>query len=160
MQEMILKSNESILLESCEGLLAGEEPFLIRFGTPGISRHACDRQEEMLWRSLKQHHGNPTAVYRRGSESRLVQIVPEVARPDSFGFDDQTITTTSRIFKVEKADLNGWLPKHGDTLEYDDGSGSKTYTVQKTSNAAGTFYQDVGNFGILIRIHVMEYRGF
>ena len=115
--------------------------------------------ETTLWNTLKQQHGNPTAVYRRGAESRLVSLVPETARPDSFGFDDQTITTTSRVFKVGKADLDGWLPQHGDTLEYDDGNGVKIYTVKKTRNAGNTFFQDVGNYDVMIRIHVTNYRG-
>ena len=109
--------------------------------------------DQMLWRTLKQMHGNLTAVYRRGEESRTVHVVPETARPDSFGIEDQAFTATSRVFKVEKADLDDWLPKHGDTLEYD----GKTYTVKKTSEA-NTFYQDIGNSKVMIRIIVAEPR--
>ena len=82
----------------------------------------------------------------------LDYAVPEMATPDSFG-EEYTLTTTSRVFKLGKAELEGWLPQNGDTLEY----GGKTYTVKKTG-ASNTFYQDVGNFGVMIRIFVTEYR--
>jgi hypothetical protein len=109
----------------------------------------------MLWESMKRQTGNQTAVYRRGDEVRLVCIVPESPNSDSFGFaDGGRLTTTSRVFKIGKADLLGWLPKEGDTLEYAE----KVYEVGQTG-ASDTFYQDIGNHGVMMRIFVMEYRG-
>jgi hypothetical protein len=154
MKELILHPNEPMVLQPGERIEAGAEPLRIRCGTPNVGTNAFSNMEEMLWASLKRSSGNQTAVYRRGPESRLVYVVPETAKADSFGYDDLTLTTTSRIFKVGKADLAGWLPEHGDTLDYNN----TVYTVKNTSNANNTFYQDVGNHGVMIRIIVTEYR--
>ena len=153
MDELILQPDEQIILTPGEGLAAGTQSLRIRVGTPGYGPNTFKNIEEILWRTLKHQHGNPTAIYRRGEESRLIFIVPETAKPDSFGFENQLLTTRSRGYKTCLADLLGWLPQHGDTLEFD----GKTYTVQKTSNDSGTFYQEVGNYNIMIRIHVKEY---
>jgi hypothetical protein len=154
MEELIITPNESIVLDPGEGILAGDSPLRIRFGTPNFGANSFSNSEEMLWKSMRQTSGNQTAIYRRGDEFRLVNVVPETARPDSFGFEGITLTTTSRIFKVGKADLAGWLPKHGDTLEYD----GIVYCVEVTG-VANTFYLDVGSHGVMIRILVSEGRG-
>jgi predicted small secreted protein len=90
-----------------------------------------------------------------------VNIVPETAQPDSFGFDNSVLTSTSKIFKVGKADLLGWLPQSGDKLELIPKRGQKQgkiYTVQKTG-IANTHFSDVGCYDVMIRILVKEYRG-
>jgi len=46
-----------------------------------------------------------------------------------------------------------WLPQSGDTLEWND----KIYTVRKFGS--GVFYQDTGNYEIVMRIFVTVYRG-
>ena len=153
MQELILQPNQSLVLSPGEGIGAGDEPLRIRYGEVNTADpNASANHEQMFWDTTKRQHGMRTAIYRRGTESRLVYAVPEMATPDSFG-DEYTLTTTSRVFKLGKAELEGWLPQSGDTLEY----GGKTYIVKKTG-ASNTFYQDVGNFGVMIRIFVTEYR--
>jgi hypothetical protein len=112
-----------------------------------------EQQEKMFWKSAWLGNGNLTAVYKRGTEEREVRIVPETAKTDAFEAAGHTFTTTSRLFKIEKADLQGWLPKHGDTLTCQD----KTYIVKKTRESE-TLFLDVGNHGVVIRIFVSEYR--
>ena len=154
MQELILPPNTSIVLPPGESLAAGDEPLRIRVGQPSTGTNPHENIERMQWETMKQHTDNQTAIYRRGDETRLVSIVPESPNADSFGFTDSgKLTTTTRIFKIAKADLLGWLPKEGDTLTYQD----KTYTFRKT--AADSFYQDLGNHGVMMRIFVTEYRG-
>ena len=153
MQELILKPDESFVLQPGEMIGAGSEPLRIRVGLVNEGTNAFQNLEKMLWATQKQMSGNQTAVYRRGDESRLIYVVPETATPDSFKYEDMSLTTTSRIFKVGKADLAGWLPKDGDTLTYN----GKTYTVLKTG-VSKTFYLDIGNYGVMIRIFVTEYR--
>ena len=99
---------------------------------------------------MKQHTDNQTALYRRGDETRLVRIVPENAQPESFEVEGHTRNIIMRAFKVEKADMLGWLPQSGDTLEWSD----KIYTVRKFGT--GVFHLDVGNSNIVMRIFVTE----
>jgi hypothetical protein len=153
MEELILRPNEEYVLQPGERLEAVDQPLRIRFGYANEGTNSPKNIESILWETFKRSHGYPTAVYRRGTESLLISIVPESPQPDSFDFEGQPLTSTSRIFKTGKADLNGWLPKAGDTLTYND----KTYIVKKTG-ASNTFFQDVGNFGVMIRIIVTEYR--
>ena len=155
MQELILHPQESIELLPHEAIGAGEEPLRIRFDPLNAAPpNPFENQEKMWWETAKQRTGNQTAVYQRGELTKQVRIVPEMPRPDSFGFENQTLTTTSRIFKVEKADLEDWLPQSGDTLTYNE----TVYSIEQTG-AANTFYQNVGTYGVIIRIIVMEYRG-
>ena len=115
----------------------------------------------MNWETLKKATGNQTAVYRRGEETRVVSIVPESPNADSFGFaEGSRLTTTSRVFKIGKTDLLGWLPKDGDTLTYRDPrtDHETIYTFRKTP-ASDTFFQDIGVHGVMMRIFVTEYRG-
>jgi len=154
MQELILHPHEAIELRPYESIGAGEEALLIRFDSRSTAQPPpFENYEKMWWATTKQHTGYQTALYHRGGQTKQIRLIPETARPDSFGFDDHTITSTSRIFKVEKIDLGDWLPQNGDTLTYNE----KTYVVKQTSNA-NTFYQPVGNHEIMIRIVVMEYR--
>ena len=155
MDELILQPNESIILKPGEAIYAQPDtPLKIRVGEPEVTPSAFDNAEEMLWSTLKRATGNQTAIYRRGDDSRLVYIVPETARPDSFGYDDHVLTTRSRIFKIGLSDLDKLFPpQHGDTLEYNE----KIYEVKMTSNADGTFYQNVGSGLVMVRIHVTEY---
>ena len=116
------------------------------------------KAEEIRWKLLKQSSGNQTGMYRRGEESRLIAVVPESPNPRDFDYEDQALNITVRAFKVEKSCLLGWLPKSGDTLEWNE----QTYTVRKfgvRKFGSGVFYQDVGNYNVVLRIFVTEYRG-
>ena len=158
MDELILQPDESIILEPGEGIHAGEASLRIRFGEREPGPNMFDNAEQMLWSSMKQASGNQVAVYRRGSESRLVCVVPETARSDPFGYDERVLSTTSRLFKIGRSDLADWFPpEDGDTLEYNDGKGTKIYEVKLTGNAGGTFFQNVGSGMVMVRIHVTEY---
>ena len=154
MQELILQPETSIVLEPSESLGAGEEPLRILCKQMGLSISTFNNHETMLWESMKRSTGYQTAIYQRGDESRTVSIVPESPNTNAFGFTESgKLTTTTRIFKIAKADLLGWLPKAGDTLTYQD----KTYTFSKT--AADSLYQDIGTHGVMIQIFVTDYRG-
>ncbi|MCL2710767.1 MAG: hypothetical protein FWE95_07790 [Planctomycetaceae bacterium] len=154
MEEIIVTPNQAITLQPGERIEAVGAPLRIRVGQVTLESNSLNNAEEMLWESQKSATGCQTAVYRRGKESRLVYIVPESPNADSFGFaDGGRLTTTSRVFKIQKADLLGWLPQDGDTLDYQE----KTYNISKTA-ASDTFYQDIGNKDIMLRIFVMEYR--
>ncbi|MCL2710280.1 MAG: hypothetical protein FWE95_05315 [Planctomycetaceae bacterium] len=160
MDELILQPDESLILDPGEGIRAGKRPLHIRVGCPnyiGCSHFGTNefkRMEQRVWEASKHQSGNQTAMYRRGSESRRVNVVPENAKPESFDIEGgHSLAVTIRAFKIEKADMLGWLPQSGDTLEWD----TKTYTVRKFGS--GVFYQDVGNYEIVIRIFFTEYRG-
>jgi hypothetical protein len=164
MDELIIAPNESIILQPGEGVFAGRKPLRIR-GPIAATKSPFECHERTLWKTLRQATGNQIALYRRGEESRIVCVVPETAQPASFDlYEDEnnkiTLTTTSRIFKLCKADLGGWLPKHGDTLEYAENPGeqAKIYKVQMTGGPH-TYYLDVGNHGVMIRILVDIERG-
>ena len=73
-------------------------------------------------------------------------------KPEDFNYEDQSLNITVRTFKVEKADMLDWLPESGDTLEWNN----EVYTVRKYGT--GTFYQDIGNYNVVIRIFVTDYR--
>ena len=152
MDELILQPNESIILQPGEGIAAGERPLRIRVGQPNVGTNHYENMERTLWETSKQQTGNQTAVYRRGNESRLISVVPENPKPADFDIEDHSLNITVRAFKLEKADMLGWLPKSGDTLEWNE----KTYTVRKFGS--GVFYQDVGNYNVVLWIFVTEYR--
>jgi hypothetical protein len=154
MEDLILRPNESWIRPPGESLVADDQPLRIRFGRVNEGTNALKKIEEQLWETAKRMTGNETAVYRRGGETRLIFVVPETPKPDSFAFEDWSMSTTSRVFKIGKADLGGWLPKDGDTLTY----GEKTYTVEKTGTSK-TFFQDIGNYEVMMQIFVTEYRG-
>jgi len=154
MEDLILRPNESIVLQPGELIEAGDVPLRIRFGHVNEGTNSLKNIEQMLWETMKRMHGNQTAVYRRGGEEVLIHVVPHKPLPDSFGFGEQTLTTTSRVFRIGKADLNGWLPQDGDTLTFEE----KTYTVRKTQ-VSKTMFEDVGSYGVMMLIFVTEYRG-
>jgi len=155
MEELLIPPHSAIVLLPGERIEAGDEPLRIRAGTatsPGT--HAFNNSERTLWESQKRATGDQTAVYRRGEETRLIRIAPESPNAEAFGFaEGGRLATTVRVFKIEKADLNGWLPQAGDTLDYQE----KIYTFRK--GAADSFYQDLGNHNVMMRIFVSEYRG-
>jgi len=153
MEELILKPEESIILQPGERIGAGEQPLRIRFGRVNEGTNAFKNIELMLWETMKRAHGNQTAVYRRGEEEMLIHVVPHKPQPDSFGFEEQTLTTTSRVFRIAKADLAGSLPKDDDTLTFD----GKVYAVRKTQ-VSKTMFEDVGSYGVMMLIFVTEYR--
>ena len=154
MQELILRPNESIVLAPGDKIGAGEEPLRIRFGLVNEGTNEFKKKEVILWEASKRMHGNQTAIYRRGEESRLIAVVPENRKPESFDFEGQPMSTTLRTFKVQKADLLGWLPEHGDILEWNE----KIYTVEMTG-ASPMLYQDIGSYDVVMRIFVTEYTG-
>ena len=153
MEDLILRPNESIILQPGERIEAVDKPLRIRVGRVNEGTNAFKNAEQMIWETVKRMSGNQTAVYRRGEETRLLFVVPETPNPDSFPFENQSLATTIRIFKTGKTDLHGWLPKDGDTLTYQD----KTYVFKKTG-ATPSFYQDIGNYGVMIRLFLQEYR--
>jgi len=149
MEDLILRYYESIVLEPLEALTTDVYPLRVRFenvheGTNHYRNAAIER-----WEIQKRVTGNQTALYRRGNETRLIAVVPEKAKPDSFEFEEHARTSTIRTFKIQKSDLLGWLPKENDTLEHE----GKTYICRKTGTLK-TFYQDIGNDNIIIRIYV------
>ena len=152
MEDLILQPNDSIILQPGESITAGDVPLRIRVGQPNIGKNEFANAGEMIWHHLKQRSGNQIAIYRRGGETRLVHVVPESGKPTSFAFEGQPMTTTLRTFKVQKADLLGWLPEHGDTLEWNE----KTYHV-RMHEASNTFYEDISSYDVVMRIFV-EYR--
>ena len=154
MQDLILQPNDSIILQPGESIAAGDVPLRIRVGRPEVGKNEFANAEEMRWHLFKEHNGNQTAIYRRGDESRLIHVIPESRKPDSFGFEGQPVAITSRTFKVQKSDLLGWLPEHGDILEWNE----KIYTVEMTG-ASPMLYQDIGSYDVVMRIFVTEYRG-
>ena len=153
MQELILQPEDSIVLAPGERIEAGEEPLRIRWMPMSLVPNMSVNSETMLWETLKRQSGNQTAIYRRGAETRLVRVVPENPRLESFDNDGHTRTITNRAFKIQKNDMLGWLPKSGDTLEWNE----KNYPVHMFG--ANVFYQDVGNYNVMLQIFVTEYRG-
>jgi len=156
MQELILKPDEAIILAPGELIGAGDVPLRIRFGyanaDPNTSANQFGKMERLLWENSKQQTGYQTAVYRRGDESRLIRVVPENPKPEDIDMENHSGNITIRAFKVEKADMLGWLPKHDDTLEWN----KKIYTIRRFG--PGVFYRDVGNYNVVLRIYVTEYR--
>ena len=150
MQELIIRPNESIVLKPGESIVAGEQPLRIRVGQVNTGDNEFENMERMSWELSRDRTGNQVAIYRRGNESRLIAVIPERPNPASFDFEGQAMTATIRTFKAQKADLDGWLPEEGDTLEYDE----KTYIFRKTSGLK-TFYENVGSYDVVMRIFVI-----
>jgi hypothetical protein len=112
--------------------------------------------EQTLWNTIHKAAGSPTAVYRVQNseppsepqpEGCEIKVVPETPQPDGFAFEDFRLYKTSRVFKVGKLELNGLLPKEGDTLTYND----TVYTVKRTQS--GPCYEEIGNYNVMLRVH-------
>jgi signal peptidase I len=91
-------------------------------------------------------------VYRHGETEITVNIVPAQPAPDSLGFEDFHLYKTIRIFIVGRAELNGVIPKEGDTITYNN----TIYTVKKTPNTP--CYENIGNYEVMLRIYTSIYR--
>jgi hypothetical protein len=108
--------------------------------------------ESLVWRNLWRSSGHPMAVYRYNDIERSVKIVPTQPTPDSLGFEDFHLYKTIRIFIVGMEELNGTIPKEGDTITYNN----TVYTVKKTPNTP--CYENIGNYGVMLRIYTSIYR--
>ncbi|MDR3232595.1 MAG: hypothetical protein LBT46_02825, partial [Planctomycetaceae bacterium] len=127
MEDIILHPNESLVIEPGEALQPGGGGRLrIRFesgggiggGTPGENGYS--NMEQIIWNGIKTASGRQTAVYKQGSLEISVHAVPEKPNPDALQFEDHKLYKTIRVFKIGKSELNGLLPKEGDTLTYND----------------------------------------
>ena len=156
MQELILHPDESIVLMPGEGIAADKVPLRIRtehsYYDPAKRRNQFAKMERIVWENSKRYTGHQTALYRRGKETRLLRVVPENPKPEDFDFENHTLNVTLRAFKVEKSDLLGWLPQDGDQLKWK----GKIYTLHRFGT--GVFYQDAGNYNVVLRIYVTDYR--
>jgi hypothetical protein len=108
--------------------------------------------EETVWRNLWTSSGKQTAVYRHEEIEMSVNLVPTQPTPDSLAFEDFHLYKTIRIFIVGRAELNGITPKEGDSITYDN----TVYMVKKTPNTP--CFENIGNYGMIIRIYTSIYR--
>ena len=163
MEEIVLNPNEQIRLESGESLSGSDAgALLIRYGEgavpalPGTNIFA--NAEWTIWNTIKNVSGNQTAVYKKQNSNieTTVFVVPETPQPDGFAFEDFKLYKTSRVFKVGKLELNGMIPKEGDTLTYIYNEAETMYTVKKTQ--AGPCYEDIGNYNVMLRLYCSVYR--
>jgi hypothetical protein len=109
--------------------------------------------EQFLWDSIWTAAGKQTAVYHYDNIEATLKVVPNTPQPDGFGFEDFTLYKTSRLFVVGKAELNGRIPKEGDTLNYNN----IVHLIKRTT--AGPAYEDRGNYGVMLNLHVSLLRG-
>ncbi|GHT26802.1 hypothetical protein FACS18942_04920 [Planctomycetales bacterium] len=156
-----LHPNESLLIPQGEELKPGNaEALRIRFSpdggpvlppTPGYN--IFGNAEQILWNSIWTAAGKQTAVYHYANINVTLKVVPNTPQPDGFGFQDFTLYKTSRIFVIGIAELNGRIPKEGDTLTYNN----ITHYVKPTIQ--GPAYEDRGNYNVMLNLHVSLLRG-
>ena len=108
--------------------------------------------------------GCQTALYRRVDPDtnlilfeRVVNVIPEPPAPDGFAFEDCTLYKTGRVYKIGQEELEGRIPKVGDTLTFESGDTKTVYTVTNTQN--GHCYEEFGNYGYILRVYFTGPRG-
>ena len=154
---ILLHPNESLVIPQGEQLKpAGNADTLrVQFSpdgapvlppTPGTN--VFGNAEQLLWNSIWQAAGKQTAVYHYNNIEAVLKVVPTTPQPDGFGFEDFTLYKTSRLFVIGMAELNGRIPKEGDTLTYNN----IVHLVKRTT--AGPAYEDRGNYGVMLNLHV------
>ena len=120
--------------------------------------------EQLLWNTLLNASGCQTARYQRVDldtnvllADRIVPVIPETPRPDAFAFEDAVLYKTGRVFKVGQEELGGLKPREGDRLIFEHDGVKTVYTVQRTSGN-GPCYEELGSYGIILRVHVSQPR--
>jgi hypothetical protein len=113
--------------------------------------------ELTVWTALWVAGGSQTATYKKPNHADItIKVLPETPLPDGFAFVDFQLYKTSRVFRIRKNELNGIMPKEGDKIEYTYDNKTTVYTVAKPQDSS--CYEDVGSYGVMLRVYCSIYR--